>query len=355
MRTKSICALLSPVVALPLVLAGSGHLIAQDKPDQVISGIQLVTSTDIVSKQRGWAEAMLGVPVEWRSFESGRSAVLGLGARGVNWTLTGSSPAAFGLSSGVEGEVIWIFHLLGENEALVVQPDAGIETVAQLKGETIAVPFGTTTHYDMLKALELAGLTQADVTLHDMEPPAMAAAFQRGDIDAGWVWYPALQRLYDAGGVAIMNALDMAEQGFPTADVLTLDPEFGRQYPDVVARYLATLHCGVALGDQDLDAIAADIGNEFGIDLETARTALTQVERLTAEEQLDAKWMGTSENKGAFADALWSQSHFLKDQGIIEAAHDQQFYRDRLNPSFIELAIEKGYTEQCDQLPNWPG
>jgi taurine transport system substrate-binding protein len=355
MKTKGIHDLMGPVVGLLLVLTVTGSVIAQTKPDKVISGIQLVTSTDIVSKQRGWAEAMLGVPVEWRSFESGRSAVLALGAQGVHWTLTGSSPAAFGLSTGVAGEVIWIFHLLGENEALVVQPDSGSDTVTQLRGKKIAVPFGTTTHYDMLKALDLAGLTQADVSLIDMEPPALAAAFERRDIDAGWVWYPALQRLYDTGGVAIMDALDMAEQGFPTADVLTMDPEFGRQAPDTVARYLATLHCGVALGNRDLDAIAADIGAEFGIDLDTARTALTQVERMTAEEQLDPKWMGTSQNKGAFADALWGQSHFLKEQGIIEAAHDKQFYRDRLNPSFIELAVEKGYTEQCDELPNWPG
>lgn len=327
---------------------------AQAKPDKVMSGIQLVTSTDIVSKQRGWASEMMGVPVEWRSFDSGRSAVLGLGARGVHWTLTGSSPAAFGLSTGVEGEVAWIFHLLGENEALVVQPDSGIETVSQLKGKKVAVPFGTTTHYDMLKALDLAGVAPTELSLIDLEPPEMAAAFERRDIDAAWVWYPALQRLYDAGGVAIMNALDMAKQGFPTADVLTIDPAFGKQYPDTVARYIATLHCGVVLGAQDLDAIAGDIGAEFGIDLETARTALVQVERLSAEDQLDSQWMGTSKSKGAFAEALWSQSHFLKEQGIIESAFDKDFYRDRLNPAYIELAIEKGYTKQCDQLPKWP-
>ncbi|MFQ5946837.1 MAG: ABC transporter substrate-binding protein [Anaerolineae bacterium] len=348
--------LTSVLVALGLavVLAPAAPVAEEAKPSKVDSGIQLVTSTDIVSKQRGWAEALLGVPIDWKSFESGRDAVLGLGARGVDWVLTGSSPTAFGLSTGVQGEVIWIFHLLGENEALVVRPGSEIEAVEDLRGKKVAAPFGSTTHYDVLKALDLAGVEPAELTLLDMEPPAMAAAFERGDIDAGWVWFPALQRLYDAGGVAIINALDMAKQGFPTADNLVLDPDFGQKYPDVVAKYIATLHCGVVLDKQDPDATAQDIANEFGIDLDTARTALAQVERLTAEELLDPKWMGTSKNKGAYAEALWSQAHFLKDQGLIEAAYDKGFYRDRLNPKYIELAIEKGYTKQCDQLPNWP-
>ena len=337
-----------------LGLAAQGAL-AQDKPEQVRSGTQLVTSTDIAVKQRGWAEPFLGLPVEWRSFDSGRSAILGLGAKGVDWTLAGSAPAAFGLSSGVEGEVIWIFHLLGEGEALVAQPDSGIKSVEDLKGKKVGVPFGTTTHYDLLKAVELAGLKQSDLEIIDMEPPALAAAFQRGDIDAGWVWYPALQRLYDAGGVSVMNALDMANEGFPTADTLTLDPAFGEKYPDIVARYVALQHCATVMGEQNADALASDIATEFGIEQETANTALQQVQRMTAQEQLDPKWMGTSEQTGGFAEALWSQSQFLKEQDIIETAHDKPFYAERLNPEYIELAIEKGYTEQCDQLENWPG
>lgn len=353
---SAIRALIGAGACLATVALATGAAQAQEaKPDRVRSGIQLVTSTDVVSKQRGWAEELLGVPVEWVTFASGRDAILGIGSRGVDWTLAGSSPAAFGLSSGIDGEVIWLFHLLGENEALVVQPDSGIETPADLKGKKVAVPFGTTTHYDLLQAVELAGLTQNDLTILDMDPPTMAAAFERGDIDAGWVWYPALQRLYDSGGVAIMNALDMAEKGFPTADTLVLDPSFGDKYPDLVARYIATLDCGVVLGNEDLDAVADDISAEFGIDHDTAKTAMEQVKRLTAEEQLDPKWMGTSAEKGAFADALRSQSQFLADQDLIDQAHELEFYQERLNPEYIEMAVEKGYTKQCDQLPNWPG
>lgn len=351
---RSLLARLLALAAIPgLALAVAAH--AQERPDEIESGIQLVTATDIVAKQRGWAEEMTGVPVSWRTFDSGKSAILGLGARGVHWTLAGSAPAAFGLSSGVSGEVIWIFHLLGANEALVVQPGSGIESVEDLADKKVAVPFGTTTHYDMLQALDLAGLSQSDLELLDMEPPDMAAAFERGDIDAGWVWYPTLQRLFDAGGEPIMDALDMAEAGFPTADVLVVDPEFGRQYPDTVARYIGALHCGVVLGNRDLDAITADIAEEFGIDHGTAKNALEQVKRLTATEQQGQEWIGTSGNTGAFAEALWSQATFLKEQDIIDRSYDKDYYRDRVNPEYLQMAIDKGYTERCGQLAGWPG
>lgn len=200
-KSRSVLAYLLSVLVAPAALMMTTAS-AQEKPDSMTAGIQLVTATDISVKQRGWAEAMLDASVDWITFDSGKDAVLGLGVGGADLSLTGSAPAAFGLSSGVNGEVVWIYHLLGANEALVVQPDSGIESIEDLKGGVVAVPFGTTTHFDLLKALEQAGMSPQDVKILDMSPQTMAAAFGRGDIDAGWVWYPALARLLDAGARA---------------------------------------------------------------------------------------------------------------------------------------------------------
>jgi len=326
-------------------LVGSPQAFAQDAPQRVRIGIQLLTATDIIAKQRGWAEELLGVPIEWVTFDSGRDAILALGAGGVDMSLVGSAPAAFGMSSGVDAEVAWIFNLLGENEALVVNPDSGISTLEDLAGKTLAVPFGSTTHYDMLQALAMVGLSEQDVTLLDMDPNTMVAAFERGDIDGGWVWFPALDGLYKAGGEKLFDALDMANAGFPTADLLLVNREFGTTYPDTVARYVAALNRGVLLDREDPDAAAQAMVDEFGIDLETAKTAMKQVKRLSASEQLDAAYLGTSEDVGAVADALMSQAQFLRDQGIIEEAFELAFYRERVNPRYIEMALERGYAE----------
>lgn len=333
------------VTTAAILLMGFSTASTQEVPERVRVGIQLLTATDIIAKQRGWAEELLGVPVEWVTFDSGRDAVLALGAGGVDMSLVGSAPAAFGMSSGVDAEVAWIFNLLGENEALVVRPDSGISTLEDLASKTLAVPFGSTTHYDMLQALDTVGLSEQDVTLLDMDPNTMVAAFERGDIDGGWVWFPALEGLFNAGGTKIFDALDMANAGFPTADLLLVNREFGASYPDTVARYVATLNRGVLLDRDDPDAAAQTMVDEFGIDLETAQTAMTQVRRLAAREQLDPTYLGTSEDVGAMADALMNQAQFLRDQGIISESYDLDFYRERVNPRYVEMSLEEGYTE----------
>lgn len=333
------------VAAVGLLLAGSPQAFAQDAPERVRIGIQFLTATDIIAKQRGWAEELLGVPIEWVTFDSGRDAVLALGAGGVDMSLVGSAPAAFGMSSGIDAEVAWIFNLLGENEALVVNPESGVNSLEDLAGKTLAVPFGSTTHYDMLQALATVGLSEQDVSLLDMDPNTMVAAFERGDIDGGWVWFPALDGLYKAGGKKIFDALDMADAGFPTADLLLVNRQFGATYPGAVSRYVAALNRGVLLDREDPDAAAQAMVDEFGIELETAKTAMAQVKRLSASEQLDATFLGTSTDVGAMADALMSQAQFLRDQGLIEEAYGLAFYQERVNPSYIEGALENNYTE----------
>jgi taurine transport system substrate-binding protein len=314
-------------------------------PDQVTIGIQTSTSTDIIARNQGFAEEALGIPIEWVEFPSGNDAILGLGSGSVDMALVGSAPTASGLSTGVDGEVAWIFGLLGEGEALVAQGDAGIESLEDLAGKTVAVPFGSTTHYNMLQALRLANLTLDDVDLLDMDPTQMVAAFERGDIDAGWIWYPALNSMYDAGGVLVSDAGAMADAGFPTSDVLVVSREFGATYPDIVARYVGALNQAVAFTEADLDAAAQIMVDVFGLDLEDARISLEVLTRLDADTHLEATYFGTSDAPGAFGDSIYSQAQFLADQGLITAAEDQDFYLERVNPSYIEMAIAKGYHE----------
>lgn len=333
------------VVVLGMLGSWLAAALAQDTPARVRIGIQNTTSTDIIAKQRGWAEELVGAPIEWLSFDSGRDAILALGAGGVDMVLVGSAPSAFGLSSGVNGEVAWIFHILGEGESLVCHPDSGVSTLADLRGKTLAVPFGSTTHFDMLQALASAGISDTEVTLLDLGTNEMVAAYERGDIDCGWVWFPALQNLYDAGAVKVFDAAEMAALGFPTSDLLVVNRDFGATYPDTVARYIGALNKGVTLANEDLEAAAQDIANEFGMDPEAAETAMSQVARISAEDQLGPDFLGTSAAIGAMADALYSQATFLAEQGIIESAESLEFFQTAVNPTYIELALEQGYTQ----------
>ena len=101
-------------------------------------------------------------------------------------------PARRGRARGAPIEAFLVAGLIGEAEALVVRNGAGIAKPEDLVGKNVAVPFVSTTHYSLLSALKHWGIDPAKVNILNLRPPEIAAAFSRGDIDATYVWDPAL-------------------------------------------------------------------------------------------------------------------------------------------------------------------
>ena len=75
-----------------------------------------------------------------------------------------------------------------------------------LIGKKIATPFASTAHYSLLNALKLNGISEKDVELLDMQPADIYAAWQRGDIDAAYVWEPTLANLLSDGKILLSSA-----------------------------------------------------------------------------------------------------------------------------------------------------
>ena len=98
---------------------------------------------------------------------------------------------------------IFVVGLIGESEALVARNGAGIEKVEDLVGKKVAVPFVSTTHYSLLAALKHEGVDPKSVEILNLRPPEIAAAWARGDIDAAYVWDPALGQIKTTGKVVL--------------------------------------------------------------------------------------------------------------------------------------------------------
>jgi taurine transport system substrate-binding protein len=92
------------------------------------------------------------------------------------------------VSRGLDIEVVWIYEDIASAEALVVRNGSGIMAPQDLKGKKLGVPFVSTTHFHTLFALEQFGLDPKDVKILNLQPNAIAAAWERGDIDAAFVW-----------------------------------------------------------------------------------------------------------------------------------------------------------------------
>ncbi|KJM59171.1 taurine ABC transporter substrate-binding protein [Pluralibacter gergoviae] len=175
-----------------------------------------------------------GATVDWRKFDSGSSVVRALASGDVQIGNIGSSPLAVAASQQVPIEVFLLASQLGSSEALVVKKS--ISKPDDLVGKRIAVPFISTTHYSLLAALKHWGIKPGQVQIVNLQPPAIIAAWQRGDIDGAYVWAPAVNEL-EKDGTVLTDSSKVGEWGSPTLDVWVVRKDFAEQHPDIVKAF----------------------------------------------------------------------------------------------------------------------
>lgn len=178
-----------------------------------------------------------GATVDWRKFDSGSSVLRALASGDVQIGNIGSSPLAVAASQKLPIEVFLIASQLGSSEALVVKND--IKSPQDLIGKRIAVPFISTTHYSLLASLKHWGIKPEQVKILNLQPPAIAAAWQRGDIDGAYVWAPVVNELAKQGKV-LTDSAQVGEWGSPTLDVWVVRKDFAEKHPDVVTAFAAS-------------------------------------------------------------------------------------------------------------------
>jgi taurine transport system substrate-binding protein len=98
------------------------------------------------------------------------------------------------------------------------------------------VPFVSTSHFHALVALQNAGVNPADVKIVNLRPPEVAAAWQRGDIDATYIWDPVLAQVKKSGKVLIDLGAGGQATGKATFDGFVVDRGFAKENGDFVAR-----------------------------------------------------------------------------------------------------------------------
>ncbi|WP_426362434.1 glycine betaine ABC transporter substrate-binding protein [Streptomyces sp. E-08] len=320
--TASATALL---LALSTTACGTGGDSGGDKGGKVRVRIayQAIPNADLVVKNQKLLEkALPDADVSWVKFDSGGDVNTAVIAGAVDLGLLGSSPVTKGLSAPLDipYRVLWIHDLIGDNEALVARRD--IASVAALKGRKIATPFGSTSHYSLLVALESAGLKASDVTLVDLQPQDALAAWQRGDIDAAYVWTPSLTELKKDGKVLVTSRA-IAERGKPTADLGVVTDAFAAKHPEIVDAWLKAEDQAVKLAENDPAKAAGAIGAELNLAPDEARKQLAELVLLTAKEQQGAQYLGTPGAPGALAANLHDAAVFLKGQKAIDAVPEQ--------------------------------
>lgn len=322
--------ILVAVTAVAALIAGAAN--AAD----VKMGYQL-TYTPIKAQFDAIKAGALGKSVELIQFNSGGDVINAMASGSIDISLNGSSPTAAGYSRGVDLQVVYIYDNINNAEALVVRNGSGIIAPQDLKGKKIAVPFGSTTHFHMMFALEQFGIDPRSLDVIDMSPPDLAAAWERGDIDGAFVWDPALGRIKGNGKVLISSG-ELSNWGKATFDAMVARSGFTKKNPDFMCKLIKM----VAAADADYrtnpssygpgTAKAKAIAKAVGGNDQQVGGVLALYDFPTLKQQVSATWLG-----GGVASALKATSVFLKAQGKIDKVLSS--YDGASNAKFANMAL----------------
>ena len=287
-------------------------------------------------------EKQTGYKVTWKQFGGGGEVIKALAANAVQIGEVGSAGIAAAVSRGEPLELFWILDDIGDAEALVAKNGSGINTVADLKGKKIAVPFNSTTHFHTLVALEQAKVNPADVQILNLRPPEIRAAWQRGDIQATFIWDPVLAEVKKDGKVIISSGKISAETGKATFDGYVVNKDWAKANREFMVKFVKilassdeTYRKNKAKWTKDSPEIIA-VAKWSGAKPEDAPASMALYQFPTAPEQV-AKWLGGGKN-GVAAKALAATAEFQLSQKQIEKVLPD--YSVAVNPTYAQDALK---------------
>lgn len=268
--------------------------------------------------ESGELEKTTGYKINWRQFGGGGDVIRAMASGDVQIGEAGSSPIAAAASQGQDIKLFWILDDIADAEALIVRNGSGIASTKDLVGKKVATPFVSTSHYQLLAQLKLDGVDPKGVNVLNLRPPEIAAAWERGDIDAAFIWDPVLSKI-KGNGKALATSASIGRKGFPTFDGLVVNSKWAAENEGFVVALVKAL----ARADDDYRKNAAKwtvdspqvkaIAKWSKADAKDVPAAIALYRFPTPAEQLSAAWLG-----GGAAKALTDTAAFLKEQGRVQ-------------------------------------
>jgi len=302
--------------AAAVLLLWSGAVFAQAKEVTFAHQDMLVPLRTVM--ESGELQKATGYKINWRMFGGGGDVIKAMASGDVQIGEAGSSPITAAASQGQDIKLFWILDDIADAEALIARNGSGVNSVKDLKGKKVATPFVSTAHYQLMAALKLDGVDAKSVNVMNMRPPEIAAAWERGDIDAAFIWDPVLSKI-KGNGKPIASSASIGKKGYPTFDGLVVNAKWAAAHEG----FMVALVKALAKADADYRANAAKwtvdspqvkaVAKWTKADAKDVPAAMALYKFPTAAEQMSASWLG-----GGAAKAMTNTAAFLKEQGRIQ-------------------------------------
>lgn len=292
----------------------------------------------MLAKADGSLEKALHSPVKWVQFATGADALSYFASNAIDIANFGSSPTTAGIVRKLPIEIIGVSGVIASYERLIGKDS--IKSIKDIEGKRVAYPPNSTAQYALEAAISVNKLDRSKITLLPLRPAEMVAAWQRGDIDAGYVWAPFAQELESSGGHQIFATKELQKDGYLIYNNYAVRKAFADQYPETVVAFLKVHQQKVDQFKQDPEQAAAIVAKEVGAPVTTAANTLSGLEYPSLAEQGTAAWLGngTDTSQSGIGQALTKTADFLAGIGEI---------RKRDIPTNWDTAIDSRYIREA--------
>lgn len=181
--------------------------------------------------------------IQWKNFTSGAPLTNEMVAGKLDFGAMADFPGSLnGVAHEAAGKRSLFISVLsgsieGSGNGIVVPASSKVQSLAELKGQTISVPFASTAHGLLLRAIAAQGWDpDKDVTIIAQPPEVAGSALQANKIAAHADFVPFAE-LFESRGIA-RKIYDGSQAKAPTFHGALVEADYAQKYPEIVEAYL---------------------------------------------------------------------------------------------------------------------
>jgi sulfonate transport system substrate-binding protein len=306
-------------------LSMAGLAACSPKSDAKTGDLTLRVATYRGNPESFFAEAGIAEPpyrLARTQFAGGNLITEAINARALDFGGMSEIPPIFVADHpGNQVRIVGVLQGDVNNQVVLVPRGSPAQDFKALKGKRVGYVKATTSHYILLRLLEKAGLTWADITPVALSPQDGLAAFQSGALDAWIIYGVIVYQAREAGARVLTTAQGILSGNYliAAAQEALDDPERLKALGDYVRRYR-----------QVIDWINAD-----GVRWAKARAAATGVKQAYYEQEFRER--STPSILGPISEAAIASQQAVADafaaaKVIPGAVQVKPLWDDRLTP-----------------------
>lgn len=196
-----------------------------------------------IAHWKGWLDEEFrkdGTRIEWFFFRGAGPAVNeALINRQLDFAFQGDLPAILARASGLKTRLL-MSSGSRNNLYVAVPPDSGLQSIAQLRGQRVALFKGTSGQLPTNRLLEKNGLTEKDLKAYNLDYASMQTALATRDIDAAFGGIELL-KLREQGVAKILYTSRDDSPIFTRQNHVLVTDGFEKSRPDAVQRVVDVL------------------------------------------------------------------------------------------------------------------